>query len=390
MKLLKIRISLILLILFLGISSQNSFQDKIIENENKLGEIKKQLKVVKSKKDSIDVQRSKTLLVLNRMDEEIYLTDLLIRELERKDSLLTERIEILNRDIDSLGTELEIRKIALEKRIVDIYKKGKIHTFEVVFNASTFSDLSNRLKYLSTLARQDKLLYDYVKKMQDALNKRIDEFNMNKEQLALVQKEAENEKLTLEIEKGNKESFLVQLSSEQQKQKKLEDELNKSKESLQYLVNKLRVANTNVEKNRNVKEGQHYFDKNKKKVIWPASGKIISKFGTVRHPKYNTKTLNNGIDIEVKKGDPVQAVYDGDVIYVDKFLGYGNVVMLDHGNGYFTLYAHLQDMNVILNQPVMTGETIGSCGDTGSLSGPILHFEIRKDGKPLNPLNYLK
>lgn len=390
MKLSKILYSIILLIFFVFATAQSSFQDKIKENENKLSEIKKQLATVKSKKDSINIQRSKTLLVLNRMDEEIYLTDLLIKELERRDSLLTHSIGKLEIDIDSLGEELDKRKVVLERRLLDMYKKGKIHTLEVIFNSSSFTDLSNRMKYLSTLARQDKILYDYVRKMQDVLTRRIEEFNLSKEQLGLVRVEAENEKRTLEIEKQNKESFLKQLSSEQQKQRNLEDELTKSMESLQYLINKLRVANTNIQTKRDVEEGQHYFDKNKKKVSWPMEGKIISKFGTVRHPKYNTKTLNNGIDIEGKKGDAIYAVYDGDVIYVDKFLGYGNVIMLDHGNGYYTLYAHLQEMNVILNQPVMAGEIIGTCGDTGSLSGPILHFEIRKDGKPLNPLNYLR
>lgn len=382
--------SIIFILFFICLAGQSSFQEKIKANENKLSEIKKQLESVKSKKDSINIQRSKTLLVLNRMDEEIYLTDLLIKELERRDSLLTMNIELLSEDIDSLGMELEERKNVLKQRLIDMYKKGKIHTLEVVFNSSSFTDLSNRMKYLSTLARQDKILYEYVRKVQDVLTKRIEEFNINREQLAFVRKEAENEKSTLQTEKQNKEMFLKELSSEQQKQRTLEDELSKSMESLQYLINKLRVANTNIQTNRDVKEGQHYFDNNKKKVPWPMEGKVISKFGTVRHPKYNTKTLNNGIDVSGKKGDPVYAVYDGDVIYVDKFLGYGNVVMLDHGNGYYTLYAHLHEMNVILNQPVMAGETIGTCGDTGSLSGPILHFEIRKDGKPLNPLNYLK
>lgn len=390
MKSSKILCSIIFILFFICLAGQTSFQDKIKANENKLSEIKKQLESVKSKKDSINIQRSKTLLVLNRMDEEIYLTDLLINELERRDSLLTINIELLSEDIDSLGMELEERKNVLKQRLIDMYKKGKIHTLEVVFNSSSFTDLSNRMKYLSTLARQDKILYEYVRKVQDALTKRIEELNINREQLAFVRKEAENEKATLQTEKQNKEIFLKELLSEQQKQRTLEDELSKSMESLQYLINKLRVANTNIQTNRDVKEGQHYFDKNKKRVPWPMEGKVISKFGTVRHPKYNTKTLNNGIDVSGKKGDPVYAVYDGDVIYVDKFLGYGNVIMLDHGNGYYTLYAHLHEMNVILNQPVMAGETIGTCGDTGSLSGPILHFEIRKDGKPLNPLNYLK
>lgn len=371
-------------------AQEGTFELKIKENEDKLSEIKKELKFVKSKKDSIDKQKSKTLLTLNRMEEEIYLTDLLIRQLNEKYALLTDKISRLEIEIDSLEDELVIRKGTLKERVKDIYKKGKVHTFEVLFTSKSFSELTSRMKYLTMIAEQDKKLYDKVKQTQKALEYSIDDIQRSREQLDIVRNEAENEKATLTVEKESKRTFLNQLSSESEKQKKLEDELKKSEESLQYLVNKLRVANKQIEKKRDVKEGTHYFDVSRKKVQWPATGKVISKFGTVRHPKYQTKTLNNGIDISVKIGDPVYAVYDGDVIYADKFLGYGNVIMIDHGNGYFTLYAHLSQMDVIINQPVAMGEIIGKCGDTGSLDGPMLHFEIRKDGKPLNPLDYLK
>jgi len=383
--------SILLIGLFSSVYGQDSFQEKIETNEKKLQEIKDKLARVKSVNDSIQMERTKTLMILNRMDEEIYLTDLLIRELEKRDSLLTVNIEKLNNDIDSLEVKLEERKQKLQSRLVDMYKKGKVHTFEVVFTSESFSELSEGIKYLSMIARQDKILYDKVRRTKDLLDLKSRQLEMSREQLEIVKVEADREKETLQIEKNNKQQFLAELSGRQTKQKALEKELNESKESLQYLINKLRVANKKITKKRDVAEGKHYFDRNKKKAIWPVDNySIISGFGSVRHPKYNTKTINNGIDLKVDMGAPVIAVYDGDIIYADKFLGYGNVIMIDHGNGYYTLYAHLDQMNVILNQPVMAGETIGTCGDSGSLSGPILHFEIRKDGKPLNPLNFLK
>ncbi|MFO8061913.1 MAG: peptidoglycan DD-metalloendopeptidase family protein [bacterium] len=383
--------SIILTGLFSSVYGQDSFQEKIETNEKKLQEIKEKLERVKSVNDSIQMQRTKTLMILNRMDEEIYLTDLLIKELEKRDSLLTVNIENLNNDIDSLEVKLNERKQKLQSRLVDMYKKGKVHTFEVVFTSESFSELSEGIKYLSMIARQDKILYDKVRRTKDLLDLKKQQLEMSREQLEIVQVEADREKETLQIEKNNKQQFLAELSGRQSKQKALEKELNESKESLQYLINKLRVANKKITKKRDVAEGKHYFDRNKKKVVWPVDEySIISRFGSVRHPKYNTQTINNGIDLKVDMGAPVIAVYDGDIIYADKFLGYGNVIMVDHGNGYYSLYAHLDEMNVILNQPVMAGETIGTCGDSGSLSGPILHFEIRKDGKPLNPLNFLK
>lgn len=379
-----------LFILPVFLFAQEDFDLKIRDNENKLTGIKKQLQQIKEKKDSIKEQETKTLLTLNRMDEEIYLTDLLIKQLENRDNLLTIKIDTLSKEIIVLEKDLKKRRDVLKLRIRDMYKRGKVHTFELVFTSKSFADLSRRLRYMTLVAKQDKRLLDKVKKIQNLLSSRVKDMNASREQLKVVRAEVENEKNKLASDVLNKKAFLKELSTETVKQNKIENELKKSEESLQYLINKLRVAQKKVDKKRDVKDGTHYFETKKGKIEWPASGKIISSFGTVRHPKYQTKTLNNGIDILVKIGDPIYAVYDGDIIYADKFLGYGNVIMIDHGNGYYTLYAHLSEINVVLNQPILMGEVIGKAGDSGSLSGPMLHFEFRKDGKPLNPLNYLK
>jgi len=381
---------IILLFLSMFIFAEEDFDYKIKENETKLSDIKRQLLLIKSKKDSLKAEETQTLLTLNRMDEEIYLTDLLIKQLEIRNNLLTLKVDTLQKEIVSLQADLEKRREVLKVRVRDIYKRGKINTFELIFTSKSFADLSQRLKYMSIIAKQDKMLYDKVKKIQNVLAQRLTDIKFSKEQLIIAKKEVEEEKIKLQNDLSSKRKFLSQISLEQQKQIKIEKELKKSEESLQYLINKLRVAQKKIDKKRDVKEGSHYFEKNKGKVLWPAAGKIISGFGTVRHPKYQTKTLNNGIDIQVAVGDPIFTVYDGDVIYADKFLGYGNVIMIDHGNGYYTLYSHLSSIDVIINQPVLMGEIIGKGGETGSLSGPTLHFEIRKDGKPLNPMNYLK
>ncbi|MGE3063517.1 MAG: murein hydrolase activator EnvC [bacterium] len=392
MKLSKNLFSVFFLILLFAslVYAEEDFDYKIKENETKLSDIKRQLQLIKTKKDSLKAEETQTLLTLNRMDEEIYLTDLLIKQLEKRNTLLTLKVDTLSKEILSLEADLAKRREVLKVRVRDIYKRGKINTFELIFTAESFADLSQRVKYLSVIAKQDKRLYDKVKKLQMLLTQRMKDIKTSSEDLVKVKGEVEAEKSKLQNDIDTKKRFLKQLSSEQQKQTNIESELKRSEESLQYLINKLRVAQKKIDKKRDVKEGSHYFDKNRGKIIWPASGKIISGFGTVRHPKYQTKTLNNGIDILVSIGDPIFAVYDGDVIYADKFLGYGNVIMIDHGNGYYTLYSHLSSIDVVINQPVLMGEVIGKGGDTGSLSGPMLHFEVRKDGKPLNPTNYLK
>jgi murein DD-endopeptidase MepM/ murein hydrolase activator NlpD len=108
------------------------------------------------------------------------------------------------------------------------------------------------------------------------------------------------------------------------------------------------------------------------------------------HPKYNTTTKNNGIDINGRYGDNVFAVAPGKVAYADRFMGYGNLVLIDHLDGYYSLYGHLSEILVRVGDEVSVGRIIGRVGESGSLSGPMLHFELRKNGKPVDPVAYLK
>ncbi len=116
---------------------------------------------------------------------------------------------------------------------------------------------------------------------------------------------------------------------------------------------------------------------------WPLHGRIIATFGSKLHPRYKTKTSNLGIDIRAAPSSPVRAVADGRVAYADQFLGYGNLVIVDHGGGFYTLYANLTEMTARVGNEVTAGTRLGAAGD-------YLHFEIRKDGKPVNPMDWLQ
>jgi len=114
-------------------------------------------------------------------------------------------------------------------------------------------------------------------------------------------------------------------------------------------------------------------------------GKVIEDYGLHTHPKFGTSTRNNGIDIQAPAGTPVRAVADGFVDYRDWLTGYGNCVILNHGKSYYTLYAHLSDVAVSTGQTVAGGDVIGTVGDTGSLKGPMLHFEVRHAASAVDP-----
>jgi len=117
---------------------------------------------------------------------------------------------------------------------------------------------------------------------------------------------------------------------------------------------------------------------------------VVAPFGDQVHPRFGTRTFRSGIDIEADEGTGVTAVYAGHVVYTGWFKGYGNLIILDHGNEYYTLYAHVSETAVKEGDDVRQGQRIGTVGDSGSLSGARLYFEVRYQGKPQDPEQWLK
>lgn len=132
------------------------------------------------------------------------------------------------------------------------------------------------------------------------------------------------------------------------------------------------------------------FARQKGQLPVPVDGKIVSSFGRSRNGNYNAFTFQRGIDIKVERGEPVRSVFKGEVMFADWLKGYGNLLIINHGDNYYTLYAHVEEMFKKKGETVSTGEVIATAGDTGSIKGMYLHFEVRHHGKPVNPMTWLK
>jgi septal ring factor EnvC (AmiA/AmiB activator) len=122
---------------------------------------------------------------------------------------------------------------------------------------------------------------------------------------------------------------------------------------------------------------------------WPVAGKVVGDYGAQIHPRFGTKTFRHGIDIGVPEGTRIVAVAPGHVLYTGWFRGYGNLIILDHGGEYYTLYAHAADIRVTEGDEIRQGQVIGAVGDTGSLEGARLYFEVRHQGRPQDPTQWL-
>ena len=132
------------------------------------------------------------------------------------------------------------------------------------------------------------------------------------------------------------------------------------------------------------------FSTQKGRLAVPANGNIIARFGPSKTGDYKAFTFQKGIDIRVERGEPVRSVFRGEVMFAEWLKGYGNLLIINHGENYYSLYAHVEEVFKQRGERVDTGEVIATAGDTGSIKGLCLHFEIRHHGKPVNPMKWLK
>jgi len=372
-------------ILSFGLADE--FSDKIFLQETKLKQLREKLTEATKKAKELEQSEKTVLEKVSRIDEELTLTQKLLSALKNKENIISDEIDKTENVINILEKQRKVRSKILNKRLRTIYKKGKMHTMEILLMSKTFTDALKRFEYLTIIAEQDKRVFNELITLKNELEQKKQFLRTNLDEIKKVNIEAEKETTFLKTKRGEKNSLLESIKKEKTKQQQLAKELRASARKIESIIVKLEKERKEREKREGAK---NYFEKVLGEIKWPTMGSIISTFGEKINPKYGTTVKNNGIDIRASRGSAVHSIAKGKVAYNDRFLGYGNVVLIDHGKGYYSLYAHLQDINVSVNEIIEKDQVIGSVGDTGSLEGAKLHFEIRKNGKPIDPIPFLK
>ncbi|MCK4575344.1 peptidoglycan DD-metalloendopeptidase family protein [candidate division WOR-3 bacterium] len=383
----KISMLFIIFIILLSVLFADEFSDKIAEEEIKLQALRERMKEAAQKTDELKKSEKNILGIILRMNDELSLTQRLLKSLKNKEKIISEEIDKTEKIIQVLEDRRKERSKILNKRIRAVYKKGKMHTFEILLTSRTFIDAIKRFEYLTIIAQQDKKIFNELVDLKKDLEEKKKFLRTNLDEIKKINIEAEKETEFLSNKKKDKQGMLESVKAERAKQEQLTRELKASARKITSLIDKLERERKEREK---IEGATNYFENVVGKIKFPVKGKLISTFGNQVNPKYGTTVKNNGIDLKAPRGAPVHSIAKGKIVYNDRFLGYGNVILIDHGKGYYSLYAHLQDVNVSLKEIVEKDQVVGTVGDTGSLEGPKLHFEIRKNGKPIDPLPFLK
>ena len=278
--------------------------------------------------------------------------------------------------------KLKIQNSVLGLRLRSIYKEGPLYPLKIIFSSNNVTDLLQQIKYMNLIAQQDsELLYEYRNKLEHIKEDKKALFSARAKIINLKEKSILKKK-EIERAKNIKSKFLKEIKKKKSLNVQTRKELVSASNNLNKLIKKLLVKLDSG-------EGLEISDK-KGRLQLPLNGQILNKFGRKRVKEYDSYIVYNGINVKAKKGSFVKAIFDGKILYAGELEGYGNLVIVGHGKKYHSLYGHLDDVNVSVDKIVKTGEIIGLSGDSGSLEGEVLYFELRKNGKPIQPLPWFR
>ena len=341
---------------------------KIAQQENAISKVgKKESAVLKN------LQKIGSQLKLKKRELEIYKWN--FKNNQKKISSLEPRLKKAEQKIKS-------HKKILGLRLRSIYKERPMFPLRVAFSSNNVTDLMQRLKYMDLIAQQDsQMLQEYLTKLEKIKQDKSSLYKV-RAKLVSLKKNTVSKKREIEKTKKEKSVYLKKIKRKKNLSVKVKKELLAASNNLNSLIDKLLMKLVSG-------EGLDISDK-KGRLKLPLKGRILNKFGRKRVKEYESYIVYNGINVRARRGTPVQAVFDGKVLYTGELEGYGNLVIVGHGKEYHSLYGHLDSIKVAANKVVKTGEVIALSGDSGSLEGETLYFELRKNGKPIEPVRWFR
>ena len=366
---------------------EKDFEKSISDTEQQIEALKKAINKNNNEINSLKTKAQQTNKILSITKKNIQDSTNLIKAYDRKINLYNKQSKNLKNAIIANNNEMELIKKQYAERSISLYKKKNQDLRGLIFNSNSLNQMVYRIKYYNIISDLNQKTINKLQTSQFYNKKK------NQEIVALLEDVDRN--------KGLKNQELKSLDKKKRYQEKLLSELKKEQVSISQEIQKQTTQINALESLRkNIIEAKKKYDseqlaklktiktdirKYKGELIWPVEGKISKAFGPQWNPKLNTTLDNPGIDISAKSTAPVKSVFDGLVTTITFISGYGTTVIIDHDNGYFTVFTHLENLLISENMLVKEGQEIGFVSNNN-----IIHFEIWGNNKKLNPAQWIK
>ena len=366
-------------------ASRSSQSQSVTDFEQRLTRINGQIKDLKARLESEARKESSILTSLSRinLNKSIVERELAARnvELERGRADLV----VLQADIRTIRAGIDRERVSIERTLVTLYKFGRVDFFQFLLQARDIETYASESKHLTLLARgQDKLIAEYLASLEE-LRSAESALESKQTDLAEMARAANLKRQELETEARKSATLVQEIRKNRTTYQQTLKELSESAEELQKLLNKI------ISQEWVLPAAWVPLYERKGKLAWPLEGRVITSFGFEKHPDFDTVVMNKGVEIAPAKDKSlILSVHPGKVVYADYFQGYGNLLIIDHGMTYYTLYGHCSEFLAAVGDMVRAGQPVAVVGDTGSLKGECLYFEVRYKTKALDPLQWLK
>ncbi len=367
-------------------AQERDLDERIKSKEAELQRLRREIADQRKKIKEVERKEKSELEYLRRLEREEKLTRKLLSGLTEKEEMYQQQVGQLRNDLAGNESVYRYRLDILAKRLREMYKDGPRELWQELLGATDFSDLLQRYKFLTIIAENDADLVRDIREQGAEIERQEAALTEALHEVTVSRREKQGELDRLEDNERKRKSVLKDLGNSKQVYQKKIEELASSEQKMLDFIGEL--ERRRLERAQDWSDyGERDFSGLKGRLIRPVEGNTVREFGRFRHPEFGTVTFNSGIDIEARSGSPVRAVAKGRVEYVDVLPGYGNCIIINHGGGYYTLYAHADRSLVAQGDKVDAGVVIA---EVGSAAESPIHFEIRKSKKALDPMEWLK
>ena len=380
--------------LVIGQTVQRDYSEELRYQNDAINKMKKEIEELSSKLRKANISETTTSKRITNLDEELALINKLIQSLKKEEDINRGKINILKNDITIKENELNIMKNRYEQRVVNSYLKGRISDLEKVLSSTSWRQAVYRTQYLKIISSIEQKMTKEIENLLLRINKdRLQLESLLRQSIAL-KREKQKQMSSLRKMRIKREKELTRIRQDKSALANYMQEKAAGVKQLETIIKKVLEDKARFEREERIRQQQEAlktkeFNLLKGQLPWPTEGRVISKFGKQWNARLKTTTDNPGIDIKGQPGSPIRSTMSGIVTTVTYIRGYGTTVIIDHGGGFYTVYSHVTNIQTHVDSEVRSGDVIAYMGDSGSVNGSKLHFEVWGKGQKLDPEKWL-
>ena len=375
-------------------SSQRDYNEELRYQNDAINKMKKEIEELSSKLRKANINETTTSKRITNLDEEIALVNKLIQSLKKEETSNRNKVNVLKDRIKTKEDELELLRTRYEQRIVNTYQKGRVSDLEKVLSSTSWRQAVYRTQYLKIISSIEQKMTKDIENILLAINKDKLKLESLLRQSISLKRDKQKQMTSLRKMRIKREKELNRIRQDKSALANYMQEKSAGVKQLESIIKKVLEDKARSEREERIRQQQQAlktkeFNLLKGQLPWPTEGRVISKFGKQWNSRLKTTTDNPGIDIKGQPGSPIRSTMSGVVTTITYIRGYGTTVIIDHGGGFYTVYSHVTNIQTQVDSEVRSGDVIAYMGDSGSINGSKLHFEVWGKGQKLDPEKWL-